>query len=115
MTSRSGPTQSIEQRKQSCATSRRILLYVAAAGGVLMIPMALAVVPAFIDGFDGLDVFEDHFGLCGALSMIGATLLGGGLSWASHCRKQYAELEREEAASRNAGQAGEDGSASSDH
>ena len=98
-----GPKKSIEQQKQLHATARRRLLYVAAAGGVLMIPLSLALIPPFIPEGDKWDLFEDHFGLCAALGMIGASLLGAGLSWAGHFRKQYEQLEQEEAATREAG------------
>mgnify|MGYP007022323159 CR=1 FL=1 len=36
------------------------------------------------------------------VAAIGGGLLGAGLSWAGHCRKQYEQLEREEAAAREA-------------
>lgn len=108
MTNDPKPDQSILQRKQYWASLRRWSHYAAFAGGVLMIPFAVFAVSLFLPDIEELQPLLDHVRLIGVFSIIGCTLLGGGLGFADHCRKQYRKLELSEMADTRGQAAAED-------
>lgn len=96
MTDHPGPDSDIHQRKEFWATMRRRSFYAAFAGGVLMIPLSVLAATLFLLDSAQWGPVLDHVRIIGILSMIGSTLLGGGLGIASHSRKQYRKLELSE-------------------